>query len=500
MTGQVIQIPRWLAVGSLALALTGGGLLGSLASGGGRPGSAPAAASLAPAAGSPAPAAPSLPGSFAPVVREVLPAVVNISSSKVVRVRDSGPISPFFNDPFFRQFFGDQFERRQEMPREERERSLGSGVIVRKDGIILTNNHVVQGATEIKVSLRDKREFKAKLVGTDPKTDVAVLRIDARDLPTLPLGDSSKLQIGDLVLAVGDPFGIGETVTMGIVSATGRGGLDIEDYEDFIQTDAAINPGNSGGALVDAAGRLVGINTAILSGGSGGNQGIGFAIPINMAQAILSQILEHGKVVRGYLGVSIQAVTPAMAKAFGLDRAAGALVGDVTPGGPASKAGIRKGDVILEMDGEKIPDSNELRLRISQKSPGSSARLKLFRDGREMTVTVTLGELPEKLARSEGGGEGSDLLQGVEVEDLTSRTLRELGLPPGTRGVVVTSVDEGSPAAEAGLSRGDVIQEVNRKPVASVPEFQEAIRRAGKNPILLLVNRQGTTVYLMLEP
>ncbi len=500
MTGQVIQIPRWLAVGSLALALTGGGLLGSLASGGGRPGAAPAAASLAPAAGSPAPAAPSLPGSFAPVVREVLPAVVNISSSKVVRVRDSGPISPFFNDPFFRQFFGDQFERRQEMPREERERSLGSGVIVRKDGIILTNNHVVQGATEIKVSLRDKREFKAKLVGTDPKTDVAVLRIDARDLPTLPLGDSSKLQIGDLVLAVGDPFGIGETVTMGIVSATGRGGLDIEDYEDFIQTDAAINPGNSGGALVDAAGRLVGINTAILSGGSGGNQGIGFAIPINMAQAILSQILEHGKVVRGYLGVAIQAVTPAMAKAFGLDRAAGALVGDVTPGGPASKAGIRKGDVILEMDGEKIPDSNELRLRISQKSPGSSARLKLFRDGREMTVTVTLGELPEKLARSEGGGEGSDLLQGVEVEDLTSRTLRELGLPPGTRGVVVTSVDEGSPAAEAGLSRGDVIQEVNRKPVASVPEFQEAIRRAGKNPILLLVNRQGTTVYLMLEP
>src|SRR5580700_2595139 len=256
----------------------------------------------------------SLENGFASILKPALPAVVNISSSKVVKPKsESGP----FNDPFFRQFFGDQFGQ-QMRPRPEREQSLGSGVIVTPDGTIITNNHVIDGASDIKVFLSDNREFQAKLVGADPKTDVAVLRIDATGLPTLPLGDSTKLQVGDLVLAIGDPFGIGRTATMGIVSATGRGNLGIDGYEDLIQTDASINPGNSGGALIDLHGDLIGINTAIISGEGGGNQGIGFAIPVNMAHNVMDQIVEHGKVIRGYLGAAVQAVDSDMGKAFGL--------------------------------------------------------------------------------------------------------------------------------------------------------------------------------------
>src|SRR5579862_278714 len=277
---------------------------------------------------------------FAAVVKAVLPAVVNISSSRLVKPQGN-QLNPFFNNPFFQQFFGGQMPQ----PRPQREEALGSGVIVSPDGYIMTNNHVVDKATEIKVFLPNKQEYPAKVVGTDSKTDIAVLKIQANNLPTVTFGDSSKLQVGDYALAIGDPFGIGETVTMGIVSATARSGLDIEDYEDFIQTDAPINPGNSGGALINDRGELVGINTAILSGGSGGNQGIGFAIPINLARSVMGQILDHGKVTRAYLGIMVQDITPGISKAMNLKDMKGVLVGDVTPSGPASNSGVQRGDV-----------------------------------------------------------------------------------------------------------------------------------------------------------
>src|SRR5579863_2691898 len=304
---------------------------------------------------------------FSAVIKPALPAVVNIRTSKLVKPQ-ANQMSPFFNDPFFRQFFGNQFGNGT--PHAEREQALGSGVIITQDGTILTNNHVIDGASDIKVQLSDKREFQAKLVGTDPKTDVAVLKINASGLPTLPLGDSTTLHVGDLVFAIGDPFGIGETATMGIVSATGRGGLGIENYEDFIQTDASINPGNSGGAMIDLHGNLVGINTAILTGGGGGNQGVGFAIPISLAKNVMDQIMTHGKVVRGYLGVYIQDVGPDVAKAFGLEQAGGALIGDVSPNTPASRAGLKKGDIILKLNGEPVDSRNQLTLRVSQTPPG----------------------------------------------------------------------------------------------------------------------------------
>src|ERR1041385_8140296 len=320
---------------------------------------------------------------FVPVVKKALPAVVNIASSKIIRSPNRGPQAPFFSDPLFQQFFGDDFSREFRIPREQRERSLGSGVIVSPDGHILTNNHVVDGASEIKVSLSDKRELRARIIGTDPKTDIAVLKVDAKDLPVMTFGDSSKSQVGDFAIAVGNPFGVGQTVTMGIISATGRGGLGIEDYEDFIQTDAAINPGNSGGAMVNVRGELIGINTAIISGG-GGNQGVGFAVPVNMARGVMDQILKHGKVTRGWLGVTIQPVTPAMAKAFGLQGPPrGALVSDITPDGPAARSGLTKGDIILELNGEPVSDSRALSLQISMLAPGTSVRLKVSRNGQE---------------------------------------------------------------------------------------------------------------------
>ena len=330
--------------------------------------------------------------SFAPAVKKTLPAVVNISSSRVVRT-PAGREMPM--DPFFRQFFGDEFGRQFRVPRERREQSLGSGVIVSPNGYILTNNHVVNGATEIQVTLSDKREFKARVVGTDAKTDIAVLRIDAADLPALTIGDSSKIQVGDFALAIGDPFGVGETVTMGIISATGRGNLGIEDYEDFIQTDAPINPGNSGGALINDRGELIGINTAILSHESGGNQGIGFAIPVNLARQVMNQILEHGKVTRAYLGISMQELRPAMAKALGDPQLHGALVGDVTANSPAQKAGIQRGDIVLEVNGTPVSDTNQLRNAVSMMSPGSVVKLKVFRRGSERELSAVLAELPD---------------------------------------------------------------------------------------------------------
>src|ERR1700685_621666 len=381
---------------------------------------------------------------FSAVIKPALPAVVNIRTSKIVKPQ-AGQMSPMFNDPMFRQFFGDQFGNGMQ-PKAEREQALGSGVIITADGTILTNNHVIDGATDIKVYLNDKREFQAKLIGTDPKTDIAVLKIDASNLPTLPLGDSNQLQVGDLIFAIGDPFGVGETATMGIVSATGRGGFGIENYENFIQTDAAINPGNSGGAMIDIHGNLVGINTAILShggnGGEGGNEGVGFAIPVSMAKPVMDQILTHGKVVRGYLGIHIQEVTPELARAFGLKQGGGVLVGDVAPNTPAANAGLKKGDVILQLNGETVDAPNQLQVQIAQFAPGTNVKLQIWRNGGTQDVSLKLAELDEhddKQVSAEATG--ATLLEGIQVQDLTSDIAQQLSLPAGTRGGVVSSVD-----------------------------------------------------------
>ena len=498
MSAPWLQIRRSAAVALLSCGLLVGGISGAAVSIWSRHGSISSSPSVVIAAGKGSEAgAPNALG-FAPVLKPALAAVVNISSSRTVKMPQA-PYGPFFNDPFFRQFFGDQFYR--QMPREQREHSLGSGVIVSEDGYILTNNHVVDKATEIEVALPDKRQFKGKVVGSDPKTDVAVVKIAATNLPTLSLGDSDKLQVGDYVFAIGDPFGIGETATMGIVSAKGRGNLDIEDYEDFIQTDAAINPGNSGGALVNARGELIGINTAILAGEGGGNQGIGFAIPISMARRVMDQILQHGKVTRGYLGVEIQEVTPDLAKAFKVPEGKGALVGDVTSDSPGARAGLQKGDVIEEINGETVEGVNGLRLQIASTAPGTTVHLKVLRNGQSLDVPVTLGEMPESASHSIVGNDGeNNAMKGVQVDELTPQVRRELDLGTRIQGVVVNDVSPDSAAAEAGLQRGDVIEEVNRKPIANVSQYRSAVREAADHAIVLLVNRNGNTTYMVIQP
>lgn len=432
--------------------------------------------------------------SYAPVVKKVLPSVVNISSSKVVK---AGPGMDGRLDPFFQQFFGGEGGPFHAVPKERREKSLGSGVIVSPEGYILTNNHVVDGATDVQVTLSDKREFQAKVIGTDPKTDVAVLKIDASNLKPITLGDSSRVEVGDTALAIGDPFGVGQTVTMGIISAKGRGNLGIEDYEDFLQTDAPINPGNSGGALVNDRGELVGLNTAILSHGSGGNEGIGFAIPVNLAHQVMDQILTNGKVVRAYMGILPQDLTPEMAKAFGENEARGVVVGDVTPNSPAQEGGLQRGDIILDVDGKPVTDSNQLRMSISMMLPGSHIKVKVLRNGSEREMSLKLAEMPTESAKveSDDADESTNALQGVQVANLTPDTAERLGLPPSTNGVVVANVDPSSKIADSGLRKGDVIQEVNRQPVKNVSEFQSAVKKAGSDP-LLLVNRQGRTMFI----
>ena len=437
--------------------------------------------------------------SFAPIVKKVLPEVVNISSSKVVKAPTgfSGQLPEGMQmDPFFRQFFGDDSGHHNNVPREDREHALGSGVIVSPEGYILTNNHVVADATDIKVTTSDKHEYKARVIGTDPRTDIAVLKIDATNLPAITIGDSSKMQVGDMVLAIGDPFGVGETVTSGIVSAMGRTNLGIEDYEDFIQTDAPINPGNSGGALVNDRGELIGINTAILSHGSGGSQGVGFAVPANLARNVMDQIVRNGKVTRAYLGVTIQEVSPQLAKAFGEAEPRGALVGDVTSGSPAERSGLRKGDIIVELNGKPIADSNQLRMSISMMAPDATVNLKVLRNGSEHDFSVKLGVLPTDQQRASlQSPNPQGALEGVSVENVTDAAAQQLNLPASIKGVVVTEINPSSPVADSGLQQGDVIQEVNHQPVTNVADFDQAVRKAGKDP-LLLVNRQGNTLFI----
>jgi serine protease Do len=483
---------RWLATASLTVALVATGFYGLRAATQGKlPFEGPAPSVKI------APRSEAMAGrGYSGVVKRVLPAVVNISTTKVVK--ESAQEMPQGLDPFFRQFFGDDSGQRFNVPQERRAKALGSGVIVSPEGYILTNNHVVDGATEVTVTLHDKREMKARVIGTDPRTDIAVVKIDGSNFPSLMLADSSKVEIGDIVLAIGNPFGVGQTVTAGIVSATGRGGLGIEQVEDFIQTDAPINPGNSGGALVDDEGHLIGINTAILSGNSGGNQGIGFAVPINMARHDMDQILAHGKVEHGYLGILPQDVTPALAKSFNANGTNGALVGQVTPNSPAAKAGLKEGDIITEVNSQSVSDANQLRSKIGMLDPNTTAKLKVMRSGKMEDVAVTLGEFPtseERASATEGSTDNG--LQGVSVENLTPETAQQLKMPAGTKGVVVDKVSPSSRAAEAGLQRGDVIKQVNHQSVTNVKDYGQAVGASKKDePVLLLVDRGGNTMFL----
>jgi serine protease Do len=437
------------------------------------------------------------------MVKRVAPSVVNVFTTKTVKSSVGPHAWPFFDEPFFRRFFGDPQDGKDfYAPRARKERSLGSGVIVSADGHILTANHVVEGADEVKVSLaKDRKEYTAKVVGRDPRTDIAVLKIDAEDLPVATLADSDKIEVGDVVLAIGNPFGVGQTVTMGIVSATGRGGMNIGDYEDFIQTDAAINPGNSGGALVDAEGRLIGINTAILSR-SGGNHGVGFAVPVNLARNVMDRLLTDGRVVRGYLGVMIQDLTPELAKEFGLPNLQGALIGEVTDGGAADAAGLKTGDVIVEFDGKNVPDSRKLKLMVGQVSPGSKVDVKVLRQGKEKKLAVTLKEAPEPRlagAPQNESKEDTGALKGVGVGDINPATRRQYQLPSDLQGALVTQVDPDSASFEAGLRQGDVIQEINRQPVRNAAEAVEACREAKGDRTLVRVWSRGGSRFVVVD-
>jgi serine protease Do len=436
--------------------------------------------------------------SFAPIVKKVAPSVVKVF---VTMKASANPMSNSDMD-FFRRFFGRE-GLNQMNPGQlhaPTEHGIGSGVIASPDGYILTNNHVVNNASEIQVALNDGRQFTAKVVGTDPQTDVALIKINAENLPALTLADSDKVEIGDVVLAIGNPFGVGQTVTKGIVSAKDRT-TSGEGDEDFIQTDAAINPGNSGGALVDTDGRLVGINSAILTD-SGGNQGIGFAVPSNLCRWVMDSLVENGRVERGLLGVMIQNLTPDLAKAFKLDRTTGALVGDVSPGSPADKAGLKSGDVITQFNGRPIQDASQLKLRVAESAPGSTAQLGVSRNGENKTFDVTLGSMPNnKVAKADEnrGAARREALAGVGVTDLDQSARAELNIPQNVQGAVITEVAPDSAAYEAGLRTGDVITELNRQPVKNAQEAIKDTEKATSSQTLVKVWTKGGSHYLTVD-
>lgn len=437
--------------------------------------------------------------SFADVVSRVSPAVVTIRTQSRARAPRQ---FPFMDDPFFRRFFGD---RSPQQP-EQRERGLGSGVIVSADGYILTNHHVIDGAEQIEVDLKGQRTVAAKVVGSDAPSDLAVLKIDEPGLSALALADSDKVQVGDVVLAIGNPLGVGQTVTMGIISAKSRRtGLSNGSFEDFLQTDAPINRGNSGGALIDSSGDLVGINSQILSP-SGGSIGIGFAIPSNMARDVLDQLVKNGRVRRGHLGIVVQPVTEDIAKSLGLNNVRGVIVSQVQSGSAAERAGMKQGDVILALNGNAVSEPNTFRNEIAATPPGRTVSLVILRDGNEQELRPTLGELvpEEPTARSENspsesrGSNHGNL--GLTVQPLTPALAQQLGVSVGTQGLVVTEIDPSGPAADTGIQRGDIIEEVNRQPVRSAGDLRAAVARSGSNPVLLLVNHRGVTAFVTLKP
>lgn len=413
------------------------------------------------------------------VAERVKPAVVNISTSRTVKTQRH----PFFDDPLFRRFFGNP-----QSPQKRKVTNLGSGVIATSDGYILTNNHVIEGAEDIIVRLADGKEYKGRPVGMDSRTDIAIIKINETNLPTVPWGDSDKLRVGEVVLAIGNPYGLNQTITMGIISALGRSGIGITDYEDFIQTDAAINPGNSGGALVNIRGELIGINTAIFST-SGGYQGIGFAIPSGMVKNVMDSIINQGRVVRGWLGVQIQPLTPELAKQFDLKDESGVLLVDVVEGGPAEKGGLKRYDVIVEYDGKKTDNPFHFKNIVASTKPGKTVEIKIIRNGNLLTAKVTIAELPiEPQIVSPAQFENS--LRGVSVQEVTDEILQKLGITRKIKGVLVNNIEEDSPALGI-LAKEDIIMEVNRKAVTNTKEYNDTVSKIEKGKDILLGIMRG---------
>lgn len=442
------------------------------------------------------------PGSFADLAEKFSPAVVNISTATVVKEGEvqhpfggeDSPFKDFFGDEFFKRFFGDRPQR------PFKKNSLGSGFIINSDGYIITNNHVVDGADEVVVILEEGDEYPAKILGTDEKTDLALIKIEPKNgLPTCRLGNSDKARVGDWVLAIGNPFGLGHTVTAGIISAKGRE-LGAGAYDDFIQTDAAINPGNSGGPLFDTAGNVVGINSAIYTR-SGGNQGIGFAIPINLAKAIVSQLEEKGSVTRAWLGVLIQQITPEIQESLELKTREGALVADVVQDGPAAKAGIQRGDVIVRFNGQEVESQHELPTMVAYLPVGSEVKVVVLRDGKEKTIQVTLEEMTDEAVASGPAAEDKKVKEeiGFTAQDLTPEIVEQMNLESAD-GALISSVEPGSAAAEAGLRRGDVILEVDRKKIDNVKALSEVLEKTrDKKSVLFLINRSGRTIFIAVK-
>ncbi|MBI3355338.1 MAG: Do family serine endopeptidase [Nitrospirae bacterium] len=457
---------------------------------------------------------------FSEIVKKTTPAVVNIAvtgGGEGGRRRGGLPPGPFGAPPGDEPGGGElptppPMPPGPPTPHGRPDQSAGSGVVFDSNGYIVTNNHVVEGATQITVTLSDRREFPAKIIGTDPKTDLAVIKIEAKDLPALKWAEYEKLQVGDLVLAVGSPFGLSSTVTLGIISALGRGNVGIADYEDFIQTDAAINPGNSGGALVNMNGDLIGINTAIFSR-TGGSEGIGFAIPSSIALDIVDSLQKTGKVVRGWMGVAIQEITPALAKSFKLsEHRKGVLISDVNENGPSHAAGIRRGDVVVAFNGKEVQSVSQLRNLVARTMVGKDAQVKVLRDGKEQMIAVKVAERPsdEMLARKEPAppkeqGETikppDNVLASLRVQALDNALMSQLNISTKTAGVVITSVEPGGQAEAAGLQRGDVIQEVNHETVKTLDDYQKAAGKIKKDELaVLLVNRQGNSLFVAVNP
>ncbi|MFZ1701864.1 MAG: Do family serine endopeptidase [Pyrinomonadaceae bacterium] len=442
--------------------------------------------------------------SYADIVERTSPAVVRIEAEH--REKPQSQLQFPGADEFFKQF--------QVPPQSQRpqiERGAGSGVLVSADGTILTNNHVVESSEKITVAMSDNKTYPATVVGTDPASDLAVIKIDASNLPFLNLGNSDSVRVGDIVLAIGNPLNIGQSVTAGIISAKGRrtGLSDGQSFEDFLQTDAPINRGNSGGALVNLNGELIGINSQILSGGpSGGNIGIAFSIPSNMAKSVMEQLLKDGKVRRGQLGVNIQNVTDELANSLDLEQRSGVIVSNVRGGSSADKAGIKRNDLILAINGEKIEDSNVLRNKVAGTTPGTEIKITVLRDGKEVELTATLDELDSGSTKPSGTGNDEDGATpenqsgklGLSLEPVTPKIAKQLGLDAEATGMVVTDVDQGGPAAEEGVNRGDVIIEINKRPVMSISEVQSALSLSGDKPVLLLISRRGQTIYLTVKP